>query len=116
MANLSRLPMPGGDATGTTSRGWALPKLRIRGDGVERDIPLGDDPDGIVIGRSSAQADLCITDGLASRRHCRLFRAAGNTLVEDLGSKHGTLLQRRCHNAANGAATPRMSCVSAPPG
>ena len=47
--------------------------------------------DSVVIGRSSS-AGLTLVDRSLSRQHSRLFRQGGQTLVEDLGSRNGTLL------------------------
>ncbi len=51
----------------------------------------GDDQ---VIGRSPA-ADLVIPDRSLSRRHARLFRQNGHWLLEDLGSRNGTLVNEQ---------------------
>lgn len=45
----------------------------------------------IVVGRD-AGCDVCIDDPAASRRHARFFRSEASFLVEDLGSKNGTLV------------------------
>lgn len=45
----------------------------------------------LVIGRST-EADLTLADPFLSRRHSRLFRAGSSLLIEDLGSRNGTLL------------------------
>ena len=47
--------------------------------------------DSLVIGRSST-ADLPLPDRFLSRHHARLFRDGDRYLVEDLGSRNGTLL------------------------
>ncbi len=47
--------------------------------------------DGFVIGRT-AECDLSIDDGKASRRHARIAVEAGVVEIEDLGSSNGTLL------------------------
>jgi serine phosphatase RsbU (regulator of sigma subunit) len=49
------------------------------------------DADSVVIGRSSS-SDLPLPDRFLSRHHARLFRSGGQYLVEDLGSRNGTLL------------------------
>src|SRR4029079_8317270 len=49
------------------------------------------DGDSLVIGRSST-SDLPLPDRFLSRHHARLFRAGDQYLVEDLGSRNGTLL------------------------
>ncbi len=61
-------------------------------------IPAHGDPfdqtlegDSLVIGRSSA-AELVLADRFLSRRHARLHRDGESWLVEDLGSRNGTLL------------------------
>ena len=45
----------------------------------------------LVIGRS-ADADITVDDRWASRRHCLIESQNGTLIVQDLGSKHGTLL------------------------
>ena len=45
----------------------------------------------LVIGRS-VEADVTIDDRWASRRHCLIEAQDGTLIVQDLGSKHGTLL------------------------
>ncbi len=61
-------------------------------------IPAHGDPfdqvlegDSLVLGRSSA-AELVLADRFLSRRHARLQREGETWLVEDLGSRNGTLL------------------------
>lgn len=45
----------------------------------------------LVIGRSE-DADITLDDRWASRRHCLIEAQDGTLVVQDLGSKHGTLL------------------------
>jgi serine phosphatase RsbU (regulator of sigma subunit) len=47
--------------------------------------------ESLVIGRSSS-SDLPLPDRFLSRHHARIFRDGGRYLVEDLGSRNGTLL------------------------
>ncbi len=47
------------------------------------------DHDEVMIGRG-IENDVVLRAPLASRRHCRIFSAAGRILVEDLGSQNGT--------------------------
>lgn len=47
--------------------------------------------DDLVIGRAST-ADVTVADRFLSRRHTRLFRRGDQVLVQDLGSRNGTLL------------------------
>jgi serine phosphatase RsbU (regulator of sigma subunit) len=61
-------------------------------------IPAQGDPfkhplegDSIVIGRSS-ECDLVLEDRFLSRRHTRLFKSGSDWLVEDMGSRNGTIL------------------------
>lgn len=61
-------------------------------------IPAQGDPfkhplegDSIVIGRSS-ECDLVLEDRFLSRRHTRLFQLDGDWMVEDMGSRNGTIL------------------------
>jgi serine phosphatase RsbU (regulator of sigma subunit) len=60
--------------------------------GVPFDIEPSDD--ALIIGRSS-DAAVSVPDRSMSRRHARLYRTAGEWLVEDLGSRNGTLLNGR---------------------
>jgi len=61
-------------------------------------IPAHGDPfdqvlegESLVVGRSSA-AELVLADRFLSRRHARLLRRGEEWLVEDLGSRNGTLV------------------------
>lgn len=45
-----------------------------------------------VIGRDSELAKIVVPDGQVSRAHCVVNRDDGNFLIEDLGSRNGTLL------------------------
>jgi serine phosphatase RsbU (regulator of sigma subunit) len=67
--------------------------------------PFDHTPEGesIVIGRSS-EAGIAVPDRSMSRRHARLFRDGGEWLVEDLGSRNGTLLNGRRITAATPVA------------
>lgn len=47
--------------------------------------------DGMVIGRAPA-CDLVIDDGVVSRRHAQLHAREGGLAIEDLGSRHGTIV------------------------
>jgi pSer/pThr/pTyr-binding forkhead associated (FHA) protein len=47
--------------------------------------------DSIVIGRGS-ECDVVIQDMKASRQHCKLSRQQTGFLLEDLGSRNGTLV------------------------
>ena len=65
-------------------------KLDIRpADGDRFDIPV--ESDSVVIGRSTS-ADVSIADRFLSRRHARLYRDDDDWLIEDLGSRNGTLV------------------------
>jgi len=49
--------------------------------------------DSVVIGRGQ-DCDVTIKDVKASRRHCKLSRAAeGGFILEDLGSRNGTFVE-----------------------
>jgi sigma-B regulation protein RsbU (phosphoserine phosphatase) len=61
-------------------------------------VPAHGDPfdqalegDSLIVGRSSA-AELVLADRFLSRKHARLFQANGSWMVEDLGSRNGTLV------------------------
>ncbi|HYE31228.1 MAG TPA: FHA domain-containing protein [Methylomirabilota bacterium] len=45
----------------------------------------------VIIGRD-ASCDIIIHDAKASRKHCRLSRNGAEYLLEDLGSRNGTLV------------------------
>jgi len=47
--------------------------------------------DSVVIGRGS-ECDVVIKDAKASRQHCKLSRKEDGFLLEDLGSRNGTLV------------------------
>jgi pSer/pThr/pTyr-binding forkhead associated (FHA) protein len=77
-----------------------MPQLVItKGPGVGRDIALVAE---CVIGRAT-DVDFILEDTLASRRHVRLSEEAGAWIVEDLGSRNGTLVngQRVQRQAVN---------------
>jgi serine phosphatase RsbU (regulator of sigma subunit) len=68
------------------------PPLRLHvspAEGLPFDYPL--EIESLVIGRSSS-AGLTLVDRALSRQHSRIFRADGKTLIEDLGSRNGTLV------------------------
>ena len=66
-----------------------MPRLVItKGAGVGRDVSLAGE---CVVGRAT-DADFVLEDTLASRRHVRLSQDAGIWIVEDLGSRNGTLV------------------------
>ncbi len=53
-----------------------------------------DNRDAVILGRHR-DADLPISDGSASRQHCKVFRAEGRWFIQDLDSANGTLLNGR---------------------
>ncbi len=64
-------------------------------------VPVQGDPfdhpfegDALVVGRASS-SDLVLEDRFLSRNHSRLFRDGEQLVVEDLGSRNGTLLNGR---------------------
>jgi len=59
-------------------------------------VPFDIEPEdeAVIIGRSS-DAGVAVPDRSMSRRHARLFLEGGEWLVEDLGSRNGTLLNGR---------------------
>ena len=62
--------------------------LLLMADGMVRQrFVLPDHP--IIVGRT-LPADIVLDDTTVSRRHCRLSRADGHVVVEDLGSTNGT--------------------------
>ncbi|MCI6464645.1 MAG: FHA domain-containing protein [Faecalicatena sp.] len=53
------------------------------------------DPDqGIRIGRSPGENEICIRDGAVSGRHCVIFLSQGRLAVKDLHSANGTWIIR----------------------
>lgn len=74
------------ESSGAGARGSALAFRLIWGD---REIALS--PGENVIGRDDA-ATLWIDDSLVSRRHARIVIDESGAVLEDLGSKNGTLL------------------------
>lgn len=61
----------------------------VPADGQAFDYPF--ESDSVIVGRSSA-SDLVLADKFLSRKHARLFVQDGEMMVEDLGSRNGTLL------------------------
>jgi Stage II sporulation protein E (SpoIIE)/FHA domain len=62
--------------------------LLLMADGMVRQrFVLPDHP--VIVGRT-APADIVLDDTTVSRRHCRLSRADGHVVLEDLGSTNGT--------------------------
>ena len=59
---------------------------------IDAAFDAGDFP--ILIGRSD-EADVFIADHWVSRRHCQLMYVAGELLVVDLASRHGTYLNEQ---------------------
>lgn len=64
--------------------------------GNRKVIPVGEGKEfsSFLIGRA-AEADLFLNDLTVSRRHCRIFRQAQSTMLEDLGSRAGTFLNEQ---------------------
>jgi hypothetical protein len=61
-------------------------------------MPAGADPfdrpvdaDSLIIGRASS-ADVVVEDSALSRQHARIFLQNGELMVEDLGSRNGTIV------------------------
>jgi hypothetical protein len=61
-------------------------------------MPAGADPydrpvdaDSLIIGRASS-ADVVVEDSALSRQHARIFLQSGELMVEDLGSRNGTIV------------------------
>jgi len=61
----------------------------VPADGQAFDYPF--EADSVIVGRSST-SDLVLADKFLSRQHARLFMQDGGMMVEDLGSRNGTLL------------------------
>lgn len=72
--------------------GQSLPRLVVlEGDNVGTMVDIGGDP--IVVGREM-DVGLTLAEVGVSRRHARVYRADDKVLIEDLGSKNGTFLNR----------------------
>jgi serine phosphatase RsbU (regulator of sigma subunit) len=75
-----------------SSTGPAATPLRLHvvpAEGAPFDYAIASD--SIVVGRSSS-AGLTLVDRSLSRQHSRIFQQGAQTLIEDLGSRNGTLL------------------------
>jgi two-component system cell cycle response regulator len=59
--------------------------------GTQTGLTLVVDKDEIVLGRGQG-CDFTLDDSALSRRHCRILRADGGLLLEDLGSSNGTMI------------------------
>jgi pSer/pThr/pTyr-binding forkhead associated (FHA) protein len=70
-----------------------LPQELQMGTGADRTLVHSDlqKRDSVVIGRG-IECDVVIQDLKASRRHCQLTRKEDGFLLEDLGSRNGTLV------------------------
>ncbi len=69
-------------------RDGALALMVVSGEAVQW-VPLDDDADALVIGRSPT-CDVFVEDGSLSRRHARVLVGDTTVAVEDLGSRNGT--------------------------
>jgi len=67
------------------------PPLRLRLDGIDS-VEIGRGPRGCSLERRHAQ--LRVDDALVSSRHARLTRVLHRWVIEDLGSKNGTVVDR----------------------
>jgi len=61
----------------------------VPADGQAFDYPI--ESDSVVVGRSST-SDLVLADKFLSRQHARLFVDSDTMMIEDLGSRNGTML------------------------
>lgn len=59
-----------------------------------------DPQQGIRIGRSPGENEICIRDGSVSARHCVIFLSQGRLAVQDLHSANGTWIVRGFHKHA----------------
>ena len=67
-----------------------MPTLHVApAEGTPFELAVGDRP--LVIGRAS-DADVVLADRFISRYHARFFREGDDLMVEDLGSRNGTLV------------------------
>jgi general secretion pathway protein A len=99
---------------GATGRSTLDIELRLKGELVSR---LNLRPGRIVIGRSE-DADLRVNSSLVSRQHCHIVTDATQSLIEDLGSTNGIVVNGkrvRSHRLAAGDAVivgdHRLRCV-----
>jgi pSer/pThr/pTyr-binding forkhead associated (FHA) protein len=65
----------------------AMPRARLRLELQELDLPLG----ATIIG-SAPECHVTLDDPLVSRRHARILVGSDRTVVEDLGSGSGVLV------------------------
>jgi pSer/pThr/pTyr-binding forkhead associated (FHA) protein len=47
-----------------------------------------------IIGRDPAQCDIVLDDPRISRKHCSIFKVNSTYILQDLGSRNGTILER----------------------
>lgn len=47
-----------------------------------------------IIGRDPAQCDIVLDDPRVSRKHCSIFKVNSTYILQDLGSRNGTILER----------------------
>ena len=79
----------------TGSRLWAAPELEIESPAGPRKVRFPDEGAECIVGSSRRHTGLVVADAFVSRRHARFFTRQGRSMVQDLGSKHGTWLNGR---------------------
>lgn len=53
------------------------------------------DPEGAVLGREGAKADIVLRDQAVSKKHAKIYEKNGRWLLEDLASSNGTFIDNR---------------------
>lgn len=73
----------------TSPRGCALLEIKNLKSGETHEIP----PEGALLGREGAKADIPIRDPGVSKKHARIFEKGGVWYLQDVGSSNGTFMQ-----------------------
>lgn len=73
----------------TCPRGCALLEIKNLKSGETHEIP----PEGALLGREGAKADIPIRDPGVSKKHARIFEKGGVWYLQDVGSSNGTFMQ-----------------------
>ena len=80
-----------------------MPKfIVIKGPLKDKIIDLHLDNGTVFCGRNPRMNDISILDIAVSRKHFKMFKIGGNIFVEDLKSKHGTMINGKFINPGEG--------------